>query len=81
MMLLNDKLNKSISNSYISDKKLQYDNYIDDALKSNQINNVDYGRFEHEKIDYIIARENEIVNKLLEIEDLKLFIKENHDSL
>ena len=77
MMLLNDKLNKSFSNSYISDKKLKYDSYIDDALKSNLINNVDYGRFELEKTNYIISRESEIINKLLEIEELKLFIKEN----
>lgn len=71
MIILNEKINKKISNSYITTKKNLYDKHRDEALQSSQINTVDFERFETEKGNYIKDRSNSIVNIILEIKILK----------
>jgi len=74
LMLLNQKLNKSLSNKYIIDKKEKYEEFKDDALKNNDINYIDYDLFDKNKTSYILERENKIIEKLLNINELKYFI-------
>ena len=74
LMLLNHKLNKSISNRYVTHKRSKHDEFKDDALNNSNINSIDYDKFEKDKQEYILKREAEIVDKLLEINEFKKLI-------
>lgn len=75
LMLLNQKLNKAISNKYITHKKAKHEEFKDDALNNSTINSIDYNKFKINKKEYILERENSIVEALLNMDELKSFIK------
>ena len=64
LILLNQKINKTIKNKYITKKKTEYENSMDDALKSLVINKIDYNKFEAQKEKYIQKRARNIAEIL-----------------
>lgn len=64
-LLLNQEINKSIKNKYITDKVVQYNQIIpNDLTLQTQMNKVDFDRFETEREAYIKQRQVDIAKSI-----------------
>ena len=64
-LLLNEEINKTIKNKYITDKVTKYKEIIPhDLILQTDVNTVDFEEFENEKDEYIIKRQYRIAKLL-----------------
>ena len=75
LILLNEKINKKISNLYINTKTNIYSTHLDEALKNAKINCVDFSKFDFQKGDYIEDRTKTMVEMILHIQPLKKLLE------
>ena len=64
-LLLNEAINKSIKNKYITEKKIEYERIIpQDIMLQTRMNTVDFDKFEREKEKYIKERQCKIAESI-----------------